>query len=191
MLAQRHKLYMRIVHLFDITDELVGELPIGKIVPLQRTPPRPRVYFVGKHGTLIGRCTRFTLLPLLIVPFIMVHIIGARCRIGLFLRVERIGICLHDAWTAPLRLDGIFINFALTDPLDKRLPDLPIVDAVHRMDQYIPVIKCTDDADRLGIRRPNRKADARPTVLLHKMCTEHFLCMIICPLMKEVQIKLT
>ena len=44
---------------------------------------------------------------------------------------------------------------------------------------------------RLGIRRPNRKADARPAVLLHKMCTEHFLCMIICPLVKEVKIKLT
>ena len=147
--------------------------------------------FVGEHRTLVRRLARLLLLPRAVLPFVFRHVVRARRRLRFFLRIEPVGIRLHDARSAPLRLDGVFIDLALAESLDKGLPDLAVGNTVHRVQKGIPIIEHADNTDGFRVRRPHRKAHAAFSVPLEEMRTQHLLCMIICPLVKEVKIKLT
>ena len=191
VLAERHELDVSVVHVLDIADELIRQIAVGEILPFKRAAPRSCMHFIGEHGALVGGFLLLAFQPRGIAPLIVVHIIDAGGRLRLLFRVEPVGVRLHDTGTAPLWFDRVFVDLALTKPLDKGLPDLTVVNAVHRVDKDIPVIELADNTDSVCVRRPYRKSDALLSILLNEMRSEHFLCMIVCALMKEVKIKLT
>ena len=191
VLAERHELNVGIVHLLDIADELIRHIAVGEILTVQRAPPRARVHLVREHGTFVGGLVRLLFLPRRVLPLIVVHIIGAGCGLRFFLRIEPVGIRLHNARSAPLRLDGVLVDLALAESLDEGLPDLTVSDPLHGLRIGVPVVESADNTDGFCIRRPHGKTDTAFAVPFDKVRAQHFLCVIIRPLMKEIKIKLT
>ena len=182
MLAKRHELDMRVVHLLRIADELVGHLTVGEILALKRAPPGAQMNLIGQHRVRIGRIRPLPLLPLRIVPLVFVEIIKTRSRLGFFLRIETIGIGLHDMRSAPLRLDGILVDLSLFKTFNECHPDLAVTDLLHPVRARVPFIEVPHNAYGFRMRRPDGKAHAFPAVLLNEVGSEHLVSMVVCTL---------
>ena len=182
MLAERHDLDVRIVHLLRVADELVGKFAIRQIAAFKRAPPRAEMNLVRQHGAGIRRMRLLALLPCGIVPLIFLHVVKARRRLGLLLCVEAVRIGLHDVRAAPLRLDRILVDLAFFKSLDERHPDLAVTDLFHRVRARVPRIEVADDAHGLRMGRPDGKAHAFFAVLLHEVGAEHLVSVVVGPL---------
>ena len=121
----------------------------------------------------------------------MVEVVETRRRVRLFLRVEPVGIRLHDVRTAPLWLNGVLVNVALLQSLDEDLPNLAVADALHRMAARVPLVEIADDAHGFRVRCPYGEAHTILAVLRHEMRAEHLISVIVRSLMKKIQVELT
>ena len=154
MLAERHDLDVRIIHLLRIAHELVGKLAVRQVAAIERAPPRAEMNLVGQHGIGVRRMRLLALLPGCVVPLVLLHVVEARRRLGLLLCVEAVGIRLHDMRSAPLRLDRVLVDLAFFQPLDEDRPDLAVADLLHRVRARVPRIEVADDAHGFRMARP-------------------------------------
>ena len=191
MLTERHELQMGIMHILDIADQLICQIPIAEIATLQGTTPGTQMHLIRQHGGLIGTLLLFLCIPSCILPIIAGKIIYLRCRLRLLLRKKTIRIGLHDMRATPLRLDRIFIDGLLCQAFDEYTPYLPILELLHLMAARIPFIEFPYDTHGLGMRCPYSKAHPPLPILLDEMCPQHLIRMKIRSLMKQVQIELT
>ena len=144
--------------------------------------------FVDQHRFFIRR--PFRLLPRLILPFVGGKIIGKRSCLRLFLREEAVRVGLQDEGPAPGRLDGVFIQSIRRQIGNENMPDLSVSETFHGMLPGIPAVEIPHHAHRFRLRRPDGKAHTTAAFLFHIMCPQHFLRVIIRPLMEEVDIVL-
>ena len=183
MLAERHELKMRIMHLLRVADELIRQVTVAQVAALQRAPPGAQMHLIDEHRLLIGAVLLFRLIPGSVVPLIASQLPDTGRRMRFFLRKEAVGIRLQDMRPAPLRLDCILIDRTGLQPGNERAPDLTIADALHRMDPRVPLVEIPDHAHRLRMRRPDGETHAGLPILLHEMGPQHLIRMIIGSLM--------
>ena len=86
----------------------------------------------------------------------------------------------------PLRLDGVFVDIALLQSLDKGLPNLAVADALHRMTARVPIVEITDDTHGFRVRCPYGEAHTILAILRQKMRAKHLISVIIRPLMEKI-----
>ena len=184
MLTQRHKLYVGIIHILHIVNQLVSQFPIGQGLALSIPPPGAKVNLIGQHRLAIGLSPLLAFLPLLILPLIMIHIKDTGSGSRWHLAIIPIWIGLHNMRAAMLWHNSIFVNISLLEAWDKDLPDLPILNAGHFIYPGIPIVKFTNYADRCGIRSPYCEANALLAILLGYMCSQHLISLAVSSLME-------
>src|SRR5262249_59540458 len=70
------------------------------------------------------------------------------------------------------------------------LPDAQRDELAHRVHAPVPSVDVADDADPLGVRRPDREAHARATPDLHLAAAELLPCPVARALAQQVQVEL-
>ena len=148
MLRQGHELDMRIIHVFDVFDQLIGEIPVREIIlRLGIATPRTGMHFVNEHRLLVRG------LPLLlfhiraVFPLVALEFVETGSGERFTLRVETVRIGFENVRSAPLRLDRVFVNVADFEPFNKDLPSLAVLTADHLVPTRIPLIEIADDTD--------------------------------------------
>ena len=191
---QRHKLYMRVVHFLHIRYQPLRQLPVTQIhvffvaVSSRFSLPTSRVHFVYQHRLTIRTLFLLRLHIFPVFPFISFQIEQARRCLRFSFRIHSIRVCFQNVRSAPLRLYCIFVSLSFFQPFYKYTPSFAILQAAHHMYAGIPIIKFPDHADGLCIFRPNCETHAFFAVNFGKMRAEHFICVIICTVMEQVQI---
>jgi hypothetical protein len=102
--------------------------------------------------------------PGVVVPAETRGIVDDRGGVGAALRGEGKRVGLVDGRAAVLRDDAVFVELAVVQAGDKKLPDAGAFDAAHRVDAAVPAVEIADEADLAGVRRPDGEADAVETV---------------------------
>ena len=190
MLTKRHKLHMSIVHALYIIHQLVSHFTVGKVVSLQCTAPRAKMHFIGKHWPTVGWVLLLEFKPLLVLPLVIIKVINYGSRLWFLFSKKSIWVGFHNMWPFMLWQNSILINSASAKTWNKQVPDFSVAQLRHFVYTGIPVVKITNYRYLFGMGRPNRKSNSLLTILCHYMCTKHFVSSIICPLMKQEQIKL-
>jgi hypothetical protein len=158
MFGNRQQLKMGEAQVDDVGDQRFGQaLPVGKAA-IVGAPPGSQVHFVDRQRRaeqVAGRdghgCDRWRQ--------------GAdhRGRRWPQLGFEAVGIGLEGQQMAVARADFVFVTGAGAHPGQEDLPGTTFAAQAHRVATAVPVIEVTDDADPLGVRRPDgecRSGDA-------------------------------
>ena len=79
---------------------------------------------------------------------------------GRFSNAAPYGIALELQLAAVARVELVLVELAGAELGHEQLPDARAAAHAHRVIAPVPVIERADDADALGVRRPDREADA-------------------------------
>ena len=112
----------------------------------------------------------FIVIPRAVVPLVAVDVVNARGVVGACLAVEGVGIGLHKA-VVPRCFYTVFIARKLPNSLNKQLPYSRVGNTVHIVCVGVPVVKITDNGNRLCVRRPNSENNAAAVVPGYKVRT--------------------
>ena len=161
VLGDGQQLDMGVALLLHIGGQPLGQIAIGQVaVGLGHAHPGTEVHLVDRHraGQEIG------LGPLRqpggVAPGVLVDVPHDGGRLGAHLRKEALGIGLLDQG-ARLRLDLVLVERALAQLRDEQLPDAGAAALAHRVRPAVPAVEVADDADALGVGRPDGEDDAR------------------------------
>ena len=147
MFRQRHELDMRVIHILDVSDELVCKGAVIEeffFVPL----PRTGVHFVNQHGVRVRRLTLLAVLPFAVLPIVIFKLVKTRGGVRTSFGIKTVRIRFEDIRPADLRLDRVFVVIADFEAFDKNFPRLSVLQANHTIDAMIPVVEIPDNADR-------------------------------------------
>ena len=158
-LRHRHQLDVSIAHVRDIIDELVGEFEVAeKAIPVvEATFPRTEMDLVDRHGAVVGIGFCPLRHPVAVFPLVAIQVVNDARGLGSVLGEKGKGITLHEEIAT--RSDEFeFVVIAGDEVRDEDLPD-PVVIA-HRVDTTVPAVEVTNDADPVGIGRPDGEGNS-------------------------------
>ena len=175
MFHDGHQFDMRIIHFFDIFNDLRRQLAIIQIRSVVfRLSEGAEIQFVYTDGR-IHLMQFFTLLhPLFIFPVKPVNLPDYGSRFGTKLLSESIRIRFEIGNTAfGFQFKLIAVSFFYTRY--KNLKHTGIPEFSHLMHPAIPAVKISDSTDADRIRRPNGKVNARNAIDRHRMRTQFLI----------------
>ena len=166
VLADRQQLDVRVAHLLAVLDELRGQLAVAQ--PAARVariaPPTAEVHFVDRHRRVervvlaaAWRSTRRRSTGSVSRSVTMLAVRGGTSA------AKPYGIALLDDVPAAV-LDRELVVRALADAGDEQFPHAAGDVLAHRVAAAIPDVEVADDADALGVRRPDGEVHAGDAV---------------------------
>ena len=183
-----HQLDVREAKAGDVIAQLVRHLAIREvsIVFLWDAHPRAEVHLVNgpRRGASVG--PRPLAHPGPVAPVVGQipydgRLSGRRLSEGR----ERVG--LVHAGAGHTRMDVVLVQRAVADTRHEALPDPRLLTRVERVGVLVPVIEVTDDANRVGVRRPHRK---RSSLRVFRQVRAQLLVeMAVRPLVEEVKVE--
>src|SRR5207249_1183354 len=96
----------------------------------------------------------------------------------------RVGLLQHLPGARP---ELVLVSLAGLRALDEPLPDAGVAERAQRMRGCVPAVEVADDADRLGVRRPDRERDPA----LDDVCAELRVQLLVPAGARQVEIELT
>ncbi len=99
--------------------------------------------------------------PLVVVPLERARRRRDGCRGRAVLEPRPVRIALEPELAAVAHRDLVLVELARAELGDEQLPDARGAAHAHRMVAPIPMVERADDADALGVRRPDREAHPR------------------------------
>src|SRR5205807_10296232 len=82
------------------------------------------------------------------------------------------GVGLVDLEAAAPADDAVLVDGALADPFEEAFPDAGVALYLEGVGALVPLVEVADDADVLGVRRPDREVGSLTTAHLDHMGTE-------------------
>ena len=201
MLHHGEELHVGVVHVQDVGDQLIRDLPVGQELTLRIAPPGAQVQLIDVHGRAehIARLTLFH--PLRVMPFVLGQVAELGAGVGAHLHRKSIGVGLVVPYAVAVAHsvlvgDQALRRFGETEPLRitghieglRRDADLPcaVVLLDHGGRFTVPIVEFTDQRNCTGIRRPHGEMPILLALLLHRMGAQHFVCAPVRALMKRL-----
>jgi len=159
VLHDGHEFDVGVVEAFDVFDQSVGELAIGKRFSLGVLHPAFQMNFIDAHGGFEPLSLFAFIEPLFVLPFVAGPFMDDAGGLGRDFGAEGVGIALELFEVLVAAFDAVFVNVARLDAGDEEFPDASVAET-HGMAAGVPVIENTGDGDRQGRGRPDGETDA-------------------------------
>ncbi len=191
MFRDRQQLNVRVAHFLDIRNQFVRQFAVREpaVVLFGNPFPGAGVQFVNTDGAFlpVGGFTLFD--PIGVVPLVVAEVANHGCGIGskLALKGIRVGLLRPESI---LPFDLKFILIADFRAGNKPFPDARILDAIHSMNPRFPVIKRTNHANALSIRRPDGEVYALFAIFFQRMSPELFVGAVVSSLSLKEEIEI-
>ena len=185
MLRHRHQLDVRVTHVADVGNKLVGKLTVGVEAAVGIFLPRACVDLVYVHRAaveIILMCGALAQ-PGVVLPFVAVQLAEDARVVRAKLRAVAVGVGLVDR--IPVSDHLVLVLAADLEGLVREQTGEDAVVLLHRHG-FIPAVEVAHQVDRVGVRRPYAEADA--AVL--GVRAEIFVGLIVGSLCKEVFCKI-
>ena len=170
VLGNADQLDMGIAELLQILYDAVSEFSvvIEPVSAVRMFHPRTDMALVDRQRLLIGVLFAALVHPARIRPAETGDIRGFGCSTGPEFRRICKGIGLID-FAAVLGSNAVLIQFSRTDSGDEQRPDTAVIELLHGIFFFVPVIECTNHRDRFGIRCPDSKEKSFFSILFGRM----------------------
>ena len=169
-------------------DQRLGQFAVAPRFRRRFFPPRADVDFINAHRRAQRVALAAFFQPGIVGPL---EFFGVPDDGGLFGRdleekPERVGVQLDVAVRVA---DLEFVMRACADAGNENFPDAGGAEQPHGMEPPVPIVEIADDADALGVRRPDGKAGAGHAVSRAQLRAELFVNFPLVALAEQKQIR--
>ncbi len=160
VLRDRHQLDVREPKVLDVGGELPGDLAVPQEIAGRVAAPRAQMHLVDRDRLREPVALRALFEPRRVVPAERRRRRRDRGRRRPLLERRAVRVGLELQLAAVARVELVLVELAGADLGHEQLPDARAAAHAHRVIAPVPVIERADDADALGVRRPDGEADA-------------------------------
>ena len=190
VLHDRQQFDVREPQVVDVRHEPLGQLPVRQEpLAVRAARPRTEVHLVGGHRPIEPA----VLMPAFFHPLVVAPAEtrrpghdggGARRQ----LEAHRVGVGFREH-LAVLRPQLELVLLAGANPRDEDLPHAVRQQQAHRVDAPVPAVEVADDADAVGVGRPDREVDPGDRAAVRRVRAEFLVSAQLRALAQQVEIE--
>jgi len=187
MLHDGKEFDVRVAHLLDVRNELVGHFGVSEPAAAGGASPGAEMQFVNGDGRVLPVESGAVAHPGAVGPLVAVEIDDDGAGFGTEFGGESVGIGFERHHFAGAREDFEFVEAAFGETGNENFPNAGGAFA-HGMDAAIPLVEIADDADALRVGRPYGEVHAGDPGHFAKVCAELFVILEMSAFAEEVEI---